>query len=153
MDAIRNRDARRVALERLIETTPTEPIDRAALRHDLRTAVRDWRGLLEQSPEAGQRALRTLISDRLTFTPNSDARGLYCTLQERARSRQSSEAWMDLWGRIWRPHRESTRCRPRFLGGFRRRHDQQLSDRVCEGRRHYGLSGAGLNLWTEARHN
>jgi hypothetical protein len=79
MDAIRSRETKRQALERALSVArrPASTFTRTALRRALRTKLKDWRSLLTSTPEAGQRALRALISDRLVFTPDEDADGAF----------------------------------------------------------------------------
>jgi hypothetical protein len=48
---------------------------------DLRGKLNDWRDLLSRNVAQGRQALRSLVPERLTFTPKRDADGRFYTFE------------------------------------------------------------------------
>ena len=79
LEALRIREARRRDIEDAIATASRQrpTVDHRDLRATLRASIRNWRALLRRTAPAGQQALRALIVDRLTVTPQRDDSGPY----------------------------------------------------------------------------
>ena len=72
--AIRERETSLRRLDQEIASLLAAPrdFDRAKVRRELAGKTADWKALLRNSPRSGHAALRALIVDRLTFTPQGD---------------------------------------------------------------------------------
>lgn len=81
--AIREREGTLRRIEQQIAALRVAPIafDRAKLRRDLTGRVADWKTLLRNAPQSGHAALRALISDRLTFSPQTDGERRYYAIE------------------------------------------------------------------------
>lgn len=79
MVAIRGREAQLASLRSELSSVQTSAIDfdRGKLKRELLARTKDWKALLRAAPESGQRALRALIIDRLTFSPEEGETGRY----------------------------------------------------------------------------
>jgi hypothetical protein len=60
-------------------------LDWARTEQTLRTRLRDWRALLQGTPEVAGQLLRKLIEGRLVFTPGEDAEGEYYSFEGKGR--------------------------------------------------------------------
>ncbi len=71
LSAIRERETNLAALQQQLAALSAAPLvfNRAKLRRELTTRAADWRKLLRDTPQSGHAALRALIPERLTFSP------------------------------------------------------------------------------------
>ena len=67
-------------LQALIVARQAAPTDPAAVRGKLEKIVADWRGCLQKRPQQARDRLKTLIVDRIVFTPREDERGRFYEL-------------------------------------------------------------------------
>ncbi len=74
--AVQDRETRRAALrverDALAALDRTTHIDTRLLETDIRTRVRDWRGLLTRHTAHARQVLRTLLDGPMIFTPLQD---------------------------------------------------------------------------------
>lgn len=74
LQAMRAREQRRAAIRTELKTLATnrqaEPHDASVIRARLRDYLQDWRSMARQSIAEARRLLRTVLVDRLVFTPD-----------------------------------------------------------------------------------
>jgi hypothetical protein len=74
----RDRDRLRAELHALDAQIGGGPRDRKATERRLREMLADWRGLLDKQVGEARHVLGALLTDRLVFTPTTDAKGAPC---------------------------------------------------------------------------
>jgi hypothetical protein len=74
----RDRDRLRAELRALHAQIGRGPRDRKATERRLREMLSDWRGLLDKQVGEARHVLGALLTDRLVFTPTTDAKGVPC---------------------------------------------------------------------------
>ena len=81
--AIRDRETKLREIEQQITAMRAAPVafDRGKVRRALNARVGDWKNLLRSTPPAGHAALRALISDRLTFSPQTEGESRYYAIE------------------------------------------------------------------------
>jgi hypothetical protein len=99
------------------------PRDRKAIERRLREYLANWRGLLEKQIGEARHVPGALLTDRLVFTPTTDANGVACYLVRGAFALGAFSAGFSVH-KVVRPQRKSRVQRRSFAGGGRRRRSE-----------------------------
>src|SRR5262249_5858028 len=76
VQALREREQRRVALERQMATLTVPRVhDPRRLERDLRARVGEWRAMVRRQPQIARQALQKLLLEKVICTPKQDAHG------------------------------------------------------------------------------